>query len=360
MASEAQTQTSSAVLMLDLEGKTLTADERELLRHPCVGGVILFARNVGEPAQLLDLTAAIRDTRPDILLAVDQEGGRVQRLKDGFTRLPPMLLLGHYWQQQPKQALQLAHDTGWLMAAEVLAAGFDFSFAPVLDLHTGRSEVIGNRAFSADIDTLTLLATAFMQGMHDAGMATTGKHFPGHGSVEADSHLALPVDERPLEQIRAEDLRPFINCLPQLDAVMPAHVIYAQADIHCAGFSHFWLQDILRGELGFDGVIFSDDLVMEAAAAAGDMTQRVEQALQAGCDMLLVCNKREAALQALSAVEHAHGLIDPASAGRLQRMRRRLAGPQLSPSQQWGQLQQGARWQQVNERLQAFIAQHTL
>lgn len=345
--------TTHGVLMLDLDGHALTGEERDLLQNPQVGGVILFSRNVDHPEQVLALNASIRDIRPDILLAVDQEGGRVQRLKEGFTRLPPMLLLGQHWQKHPDEALALAHDTGWLMASEVLAAGFDFSFAPVLDLHTGRSEVIGNRAFAAETETLVALANAFMQGMHDAGMATTGKHFPGHGSVEADSHHALPIDNRPLAQIRAQDLQPFVQCMAQLDAVMPAHVIYAQADAHCAGFSHFWLQDVLRREMGFNGVIFSDDLVMEAASAAGNMTQRVQQALSAGCDMLLVCNNRQAALEALAAVELQHSLVDPASAARLAGMRRR-------ETPFWGVLQQSQRWQQVHKQLESFLAQHTL
>lgn len=345
--------TTNGVLMLDLAGLELTAEERDLLQHPCVGGVILFARNVDEPAQLLALNASIRALRPDVLIAVDQEGGRVQRLKEGFTRLPPMLLLGQYWHKHPQASLALAHDTGWLMASEVLAAGFDFSFAPVLDLHTGRSEVIGNRAFAAETETLVALANAFMQGMHEAGMATTGKHFPGHGSVEADSHTALPVDNRPLAQIRAQDLQPFVQCLSQLDAVMPAHVVYPQADAHCAGFSQFWLQQILRTEMEFGGVIFSDDLVMAAASAAGNMSQRVQQALRAGCDMLLVCNDRQAALAALAAVESHRDLIDAASPRRLATMRRRHIPV-------WGELQQSARWQQVHKALESFLAQHTL
>lgn len=307
------------VLMLDIQGRTLSAQEHDLLLHPQVGGVILFSRNVGSPAQLADLTASIRACRPELLLAVDQEGGRVQRLKDGFTRLPPMLSLQTVFQRDAEQALALSQDMGWLMAAEVLAAGFDFSFAPVLDLHTGRSEVIGNRAFSADIDTLVALASAFMAGMHQAGMATTGKHFPGHGSVGADSHLSLPIDDRPLAEIEQVDLQPFVRCLPSLDAVMPAHVIYPAADSRCAGFSPYWLQTVLRQRLGFDGVIFSDDLVMAAAAAAGEMPQRVAQALDAGCDMLLVCNDRDAALVALQALE----VRQAPPAARLLRMQRR-------------------------------------
>jgi beta-N-acetylhexosaminidase len=307
------------VLMLDLQGQQLTDEECQLLQHPQVGGVILFSRNIADLAQVYSLTAAIRAVNPDLLLAVDQEGGRVQRLRDGFTRLPPMHCFGRLWLRDAATAVELARDTGWLMASEVIACGLDFSFAPVLDLHTGLSAVIGDRAFADDIDVLAALATAFMQGMRQAGMATTGKHFPGHGSVEADSHLELPVDRRPLAQIREHDMVPFVRCMPVMDAVMPAHVIYEDADANCAGFSQFWLQQVLRQELNFDGVIFSDDLVMAAAAAAGDMAQRARKALDAGCDMLLVCNDRNAALQVLDV------LVSDAVPGnpRLQRMRKR-------------------------------------
>jgi len=285
--------------------------------------VILFSRNIVSAGQVSELTAAIRQCRPGLLLAVDQEGGRVQRLREGFTRLPPMLSLQTLYRQDAEQALGLSEDLGWLMASEVLAAGFDFSFAPVLDVHTGLSEVIGNRAFAQDVATLCALASSFMQGMHDAGMATTGKHFPGHGSVAADSHLALPVDDRPLAQIEALDLQAFVRCMPLLDAVMPAHVIYPAADSHCAGFSHYWLQTVLRQRLGFEGVIFSDDLVMAAAAAAGDMSQRVARALDAGCDMLLVCNDRLSAVEAIAALERAQEAANPA----LLTMRRRTDQP---------------------------------
>jgi len=354
------------VLMLDIHGTVLSAEDIELLQHPHVGGVILFSRNIGEPEQVLELTSAIRRQRPEILLAVDQEGGRVQRLRDGFTRLPPMLMFGHQWRKQPEHTVRLVHDCGWLMASEVLAAGFDFSFAPVLDLYTGLSEVIGNRAFSDDKEVLISLASAFMSGMHEAGMATTGKHFPGHGSVEADSHLALPVDNRPLQQIRDEDLLPFVRCLPLLDAVMPAHVIYSQADAHCAGFSRFWLQTVLRQECGFDGVIFSDDLVMEAASSAGTMSQRVEQALSAGCDMLLVCNKREAARDALATLtvladEPLLAQQIQQSSLRLARMRRRDFPKGLAQcGPQWGDLQQSSRWRSVHQELVQLMAHHTL
>jgi len=326
--------------MLDLQGQQLSDEECHLLQHPQVGGVILFSRNIASPAQVLSLTAAIRALNPQLLLAVDQEGGRVQRLKEGFTRLPPMQCFGRLWWHDAATAVELARDTGWLMASEVLACGLDFSFAPVLDLYTGRSAVIGDRAFADDIDVLIALATAFMQGMRQAGMATTGKHFPGHGSVEADSHLELPVDSRPLAQIRERDMLPFVRCMPEMDAVMPAHVIYDAADAHCAGFSKFWLQQVLRQELKFDGVIFSDDLVMAAAAAAGDMTGRARQALAAGCDMLLVCNDRNAARQVLDV------LVSDAVPGnpRLQRMRKRHTAD-------FNELKEMPRWQRTRTAL---------
>lgn len=331
------------VLMLDLQGNSLTEDERELLRHPQVGGVILFSRNIVDANQVRTLVAEIRHCRPGLLLAVDQEGGRVQRLREGFTRLPPMLRFGELWQRDAQAALELAKDCGWLMAAEVLACDIDFSFAPVLDLHTGLSDVIGDRAFAPDREALVALATEFMHGMHEAGMATTGKHFPGHGSVTADSHHELPVDARPLQKIREQDMQPFVRCMPVMDAVMPAHVIYRQADEACAGFSSFWLQTVLREELGFQGVIFSDDLVMAAAASAGDMPQRVKKALNAGCDMLLVCNDRDAALEALKALEQS-GIQ---SNERLLRMRRKH-------HININDLQQTPRWQQTRERLAAL------
>lgn len=322
------------VLMLDLRGLTLEDDERELLRHPQVGGVILFARNFADPVQLQALTAEIRACNPHVLIAVDQEGGRVQRLQKGFTRLPPMLRFSRSWDEDPVLAVEQARQCGWLMAAEVLAHGIDFSFAPVLDLDSGLSQVIGNRAFASDPQRVTTLASAFMKGMHEAGMATTGKHFPGHGNVVADSHLDIPVDTRSLEQIRAQDLQPFADCVDLLDGVMPAHVIYEKVDANCAGFSDYWLNTVLRGELGFEGVIFSDDLVMAGAAAAGGMEQRVDAALGAGCDMILVCNDRALALQALAHLER-HSV--PGSSRLLGMQRRRTWSPeQLRESEQWG------------------------
>jgi beta-N-acetylhexosaminidase len=309
------------VLMLDLDGLALSDEESQLLRHPQVGALILFSRNFKDLDQLRALISDIRAVRPGILIAVDQEGGRVQRLREGFTRLPPMNCFQLHWNSVAGsgEALTLARDCGWLMAAEVLSCGIDFSFAPVLDLETGCSEVIGNRAFAPDPVRVSALASAFMLGMHDAGMATTGKHFPGHGSVAADSHLALPVDERDLQTIKEQDLQPFARCIDALDAVMPAHIVYSQVDQVCAGFSRIWLQDILRGELGFEGVIFSDDLSMAGAAAAGTIAQRVDAALDAGCDMVLVCNDRAAALAALAHLEQRQQPANP----RLLNMRRR-------------------------------------
>ncbi|MGE8495943.1 MAG: beta-N-acetylhexosaminidase [Pseudomonas sp.] len=285
-------------LMLDIAGTWLTADDRQILRQPEVGGLILFARNIEHPSQVRELSASIRAVRPDLLLAVDQEGGRVQRLRQGFIRLPAMRAIA-----DNPNADELAEHCGWLMATEVLAVGLDLSFAPVLDLDHRRSAVVGSRAFEGNAALAAQLAGAFIRGMSAAGMAATGKHFPGHGWAEADSHVAIPVDERSLEEIRAVDLQPFVRLAGQLAAVMPAHVIYPQVDSQPAGFSRRWLQDILRGELGFQGVIFSDDLSMAGAHVVGDAACRIEAALNAGCDMGLVCNDRGAAELALSALQ---------------------------------------------------------
>lgn len=292
---------TAAVVMLDVAGTELDASDRDVLRHPAVGGLILFARNYQNRDQLMALTAAIRAERPDILIAVDQEGGRVQRFRDGFTRLPPMAALGRWHDQSPDAALDGAYQLGRLMAEELIACDVDISFAPVLDLDYGVSSVIGDRSFHADPEALTALAAAWIDGMAAAGMAATGKHFPGHGFVEADSHLELPRDSRPLAALEAADLRPFAALSQRLQGIMPAHVVYDAVDSQPAGFSRIWL-DLLRQQLGFAGVIFSDDLTMEGAAAAGDYAARTAAALDAGCDMVLVCNQRAAALQVLDAV----------------------------------------------------------
>ncbi|MFC3606509.1 beta-N-acetylhexosaminidase [Stutzerimonas tarimensis] len=301
-------------LMLDIAGTWLTAEDRHLLRQPEVGGLILFARNIEHPRQVLELCRSIRALRPDLLLAVDQEGGRVQRLRQGFVRLPAMRRFAGR-----ANAEALANACGWLMATEVLAVGLDFSFAPVLDLDHGRSAVIGARAFETEPGAAVALAGAFIDGMHQAGMAATGKHFPGHGWAEADSHVAIPLDERDLDSLRQADMLPFARLTGRLDAIMPAHVIYPQVDEQPAGFSRRWLQDILRGELGFAGTLFSDDLSMAGAHVAGDAGERITAALAAGCDMGLVCNDRAAAELALTALQR-DGVIAPA---RLAGMRRR-------------------------------------
>lgn len=301
-------------LMLDIAGTWLTAEDRCLLRQPEVGGLILFARNIEHPRQVRELCTSIRAVRPDLLLAVDQEGGRVQRLRQGFVRLPAMRAIADNVDGEV-----LAEHCGWLMATEVLAVGLDISFAPVLDLDHQRSAVVGSRAFEGNAERAALLAGAFIRGMNAAGMAATGKHFPGHGWAEADSHVAIPIDERSLDEIRTCDLVPFARLHGQLAAVMPAHVIYPAVDTQPAGFSRRWLQDILRGELGFDGVIFSDDLSMAGAHVVGDAADRIEAALGAGCDMGLVCNDRGSAELALQALQR----LKVERPARLARMRGR-------------------------------------
>ena len=324
-------------VMLDLEGTELTAEERELLRHPAVGGVILFARNYQDPGQVAALTSAIHALRePRLLIAVDQEGGRVQRFRAGFTRLPPAGRFGAMHRHQPQRARQAAERVGWLMAAELRAVGVDFSFAPVLDLDRGVSRVIGDRAFAHGVNAVSDLAAAWMAGVHAAGMAAVGKHFPGHGGIAADSHLELPVDGRSLADLTVEDLVPFARLIDHgLEAIMPAHVVYPRIDTQPAGFSRFWLGEVLRGRLGFQGVVFSDDLNMAAAGAGGDYRERAKAGLAAGCDMLLVCNNRPAAVETVAAL---HDHDDPAALLRLLRMHGRggrdLDGLRLDPSYQ--------------------------
>ncbi|MEK7810498.1 MAG: beta-N-acetylhexosaminidase [Pseudomonadota bacterium] len=284
-------------VMLDVAGKQLTAEDEKRLQHPLVGGVILFARNYESPGQLAELTARIHVLRsPPLLIAVDHEGGRVQRFRDGFTRIPPMRELGKIWDEHPKRAKHLAQLVGYVLASELRACGVDFSFTPVLDVDYGASSVIGDRAFHTEPQAIAELAHSLLIGLKLGGMPTVGKHFPGHGFVCADSHLEIPVDERSYTDIDLCDLIPFRQLVNfGLTAVMPAHVIYPKVDAHPAGFSKVWLKDILRGELGFEGCIFSDDLSMEGATVAGGIVQRAEAALKAGCDMVLVCNKPESA-----------------------------------------------------------------
>jgi len=280
-------------VMLDVIGTELCADDIRRLQHPLVGGVILFKRNYVSNTQLKALTASIHALRqPPLLIAVDQEGGRVQRFQAGFTKIPPMREFGKLWDRNPKQAKALATDAGWILAAELRAHGVDFSFTPVLDMDYGDSLVIGDRAFHLDPRAINDLAFALMQGLKKAGMGAVGKHFPGHGFVVADSHVSMPVDEREFDQIAQHDMQTFRMLIDDgIPAIMPAHVIYPAVDDKPAGFSEKWLQKILRERLGFNGAIFSDDLSMMAATAGGDVTTRVLAALQAGCDMVLLCNQ---------------------------------------------------------------------
>ena len=300
-------------VMLDLAGLELTAEEKERCRHPSVGGVILFARNFQSPRQLLALTTEIRALRePELLICVDHEGGRVQRFQEGFTRIPTMRSLGEGWEKDPLQARALAEAMGYVIAMELRTHGVDFSFAPVLDVDFGSSSVIGDRAFSDEPGVIAALAGSFVAGLTAGGAASVGKHFPGHGYVKADSHVAVPVDERSLDEIEAKDLQPYRGLIKQgLCGIMPAHVIYPKVDNRPAGFSPMWLKEVLRRRMGFDGMIFSDDLSMEGASVAGGVMQRAEAARDAGCDMILVCN----APQAVSEV------LDGLKAGRLDRTR---------------------------------------
>ena len=293
------THSSAGRLMLDLAGTTLAEDEPALLCNPQVGGVILFARNVESRQQVEALVAEIRAVAPQLLIAVDQEGGRVQRFKQGFTRLPPMQQLGDLTHRDRVVGLALTRDCGWLMASEVIACGLDISFAPVLDVDRDTSSIIGDRAFSDQPQQVTDVAEAFIAGMNEAGMAATGKHFPGHGGIFADSHLEAPVDHRDWMQLSEHDLVPFVALADKLGGIMPAHITFATIDPDSVGFSQFWLQQILRDKLGFDGVIFSDDLAMKGADVAGGYVQKAQLALDAGCDMILVCNDRQGALQVL-------------------------------------------------------------
>ena len=307
-------------VMLDIEGTQLTAEEEARLRHPLVGGVILFTRNYESPSQLTKLTTAIHALRsPPLLIAVDHEGGRVQRFRDNFTKIPPMRELGKLWDNHPQRARHLAQQTGLVLASELRACGVDFSFTPVLDMDYGQSSVIGNRAFHSEPQAIAELAHSLLLGLKHGGMPTVGKHFPGHGYVQADSHLDIPVDEREFVDIEMADLIPFRQMVDYgLTAVMPAHVIYPKVDSRPAGFSPVWLKNILRGELSFEGCIFSDDLSMEGASVAGGIVERAEAALQAGCDMVLVCNNPESAEELIQGLQWE---MPATSRARLARMR---------------------------------------
>jgi len=323
-------------LMMDVAGTALTREERELLAHPLIGSVILFTRNYEAPAQLTELVRAIHAVRsPPLLVAVDHEGGRVQRFRHGFSALPPLRTIGHVYDLDPDQGLETARRLGWLMAAELLAFGIDFSFAPCVDLDYGVSEVIGDRSFHRRAEAVARLAVAYMHGMRDAGMAATAKHFPGHGAVVVDSHRALPVDRREYADL-ADDLLPYRRLIDNgLPAVMVAHVQFPAVDALPASLSPRWVGGVLRGELGFAGAVFADDLSMGGAASFGDILQRARQALSAGCDVLPVCNDRASLVRLLDGLSTE---VDPTSRLRLVRMRGRH-GPDLEA------LQAGAAWQ---------------
>ncbi|MCF6363226.1 MAG: beta-N-acetylhexosaminidase [Gammaproteobacteria bacterium] len=339
-------------VMLDLSGLEISPEEREMLTHPLVGGVILFSRNYASPDQLQRLVAEIHALRtPHLLVSVDHEGGRVQRFRHGFTALPPARIYGRIYEQDRKRGKHLAELGGWLMASELRALGIDFSYAPVLDLDRGVSKVIGDRAFHSHPEKVGDLAQAYVAGMRRAGMPATGKHFPGHGAVASDSHVDLPVDERPFTDIEAEDLRPFGRLIRAgMAAVMPAHVVYTAVDDRPAGFSARWLQGVLRGRLNFQGVIFSDDLSMQGAHVMGDIVARGEAALAAGCDMVLVCNHPQDTVRLLDGLGVQN---NPVSHLRLARLHERHAVSREA-------LQASTDWQQAVAALAVLQDHETL
>ena len=330
-------------VFIDIAGATLTADDTRRLQHPATGGLVLFSRNYQTPEQITELIAEIRALRsPSLLIAVDQEGGRVQRFQTGFTRLPAAAALLEHTAGEITQACEMAKTFGWLMAAELRSVGVDFSFAPVLDLDYGLSSIIGDRAFAAQATDVSRLGQAWMQGARTAGMISVGKHFPGHGGVQLDSHLDLPIDTRDIQQIEQQDLQPFQHLITEgLEAIMPAHLVYTAYDSHPAGFSSRWLQHILREKLGFDGAILSDDLNMQAAITCyPTAAERATAALQAGCDALLICNNPTAADEILETVPQ---ISTPTAANRLARLYGQPTSFDLST------LQQQHRWRAANQ-----------
>jgi len=307
-------------VVVDVVGPTLTEDDLKRIRHPAAGAVILFARNFGNPQQLAALTADIeRQREPALPICVDHEGGRVQRFKAGFTSIPPMRMLGKMWDRDRELGRAAATAVGYVIAAELGAHGVDFSFAPVLDLDYGGSSVIGDRALHFDPTAVGALGACLVRGLAQGGVAAVAKHFPGHGYAEADSHVAVPKDERAFKDIAKKDITPYKAVIEAgLAAVMPAHVIYPQVDAEPAGYSKHWLQQVLRGQLGFKGLIFSDDLSMEGAAVAGGPPERARAALAAGCDMVLLCNNPEG----LDALLDSLGEVQLANVGGWEKMRR--------------------------------------
>jgi beta-N-acetylhexosaminidase len=324
-------------LMVDIAGTDLSPEDLDVLRHPLVGSVLLFTRNYRTPDQVTALCAAIRAVRaPHLMIAVDHEGGRVQRFREGFTRLPPSRPLGRRFDEDRRDALNLTRSVGWLMASELRVVGVDFSFAPCVDLDYGVSEIIGDRSFHRNPEPVAALAAAYLLGMRDAGMAAIAKHFPGHGAVVADSHVALPVDRRVLLDLE-EDIRPYRLLIDNnLAGVMAAHVVYPAVDALPASLSRRWITDILRGELGFHGCVFADDLSMAGAVAFGDVVERARLAYVAGCDVLPICNDRAAVQTVLDNFKPDVDVAAPASQARLVRMRARGEPPlRLTADPHW-------------------------
>lgn len=342
------TASSLGPVMLDVVGTSLSQDDLRRIQHPQTGGVILFARNYTDRRQLTALCAAIHAARPGVLIAVDHEGGRVQRFKtDGFTKLPPMRALGRLWDGDVLAATKAATALAYVLAAELRACGVDLSFTPVLDLDYGESGVIGDRALHRDPRIVTLLAKSINHGLALAGMANCGKHFPGHGFVKADSHTEIPVDDRDPDAILQEDAAPYDWLGMSLTAVMPAHVIYPAFDKHPAGFSKKWL-GYLRKKTGFEGVIFSDDLSMEGASVAGNVVQGAHAALRAGCDMVLICNSPDKADQLLEG-------LDPSVSVDARRSAQRLAAlVPAAPAMGWDMLMQDAQYKAARTLVKAL------
>jgi beta-N-acetylhexosaminidase len=321
--------------MVDFAGPELQPEDRDVLKHELVGSVVLFSRNYQDPDQAAALVKSIQELRsPPLLIAVDQEGGRVQRFRNGFTALPAPHSVGRRFDVDRREALDLARTAGWLMASEVRAVGVDFSFAPCVDLDYGVSEIIGDRALHADADAVSALGVAYVTGMREAGMAAVAKHFPGHGAVVADSHVSLPVDRRTFADMD-DDLHPYRLLIEnQVAGVMAAHVVYPQTDSRPASLSRRWITGVLRGEMRFHGCVFADDIVMAGVASFGAVDVRAQMALEAGCDVLPICNDRSAVHRVLDSMK-SHD-VDPASSARLVRMRARHPVPQgLKASTEW-------------------------
>lgn len=339
-------------IILDLEGLNLTQEEAEILKHPHVGGIIFFSRNYQSPTQFIELVKQIKAVRSNLLLTVDQEGGRVQRFQQGMTKLPPLKMLGDLIQNKEEnieEVLNLSEKLAQLMALEIRSLGVDLSFAPVLDLGIGISQVIGDRAFHSSPEIVSILATSYIKGMSKVGMQAVGKHFPGHGSVMLDSHLALPQDTRSFEEI-TPDLKPFCHLINQgIAGLMPAHIVYPKVDPNPVGFSSYWLQTVLRKQLGFQGTIISDDLSMEGANGMGSFSARAQKALTAGCDFLLVCNRRQEAIRILEELKEES--FDP----QTQQRRRHLFARGVAPS--YPELSKTQAWQESVEQLKKLVGE---